>query len=131
MKNLASIKTTTYYEPCSYLYESSNSNYQQVKKRILEELDITSKTLETKFKRHIGVTPYQLFMTIRMRGVVEELIHNPSQTSLTSLAYKYGFFDQAHFIRSYRRLLNSVPSRICADGLLIPNSNEAFRYYTI
>ncbi|MGD1839974.1 MAG: helix-turn-helix domain-containing protein [Thermonemataceae bacterium] len=106
-------------------------DFQIIKKEILQDFNISAKTLENKFKRHIGLTPKQFSMTIRMRKVVEELIYNRTSESLTTIAHKNGFFDQSHFIRSFRALLGAAPTQLALDSYLIPYSDEHFRFYTI
>lgn len=106
-------------------------DFRTAKKEILSTLAVSSKTLENKFGKVVGLSPQKFANTIRFRQIGEHLIHKTDPTSLTSLAHQYGFYDQAHFTRSCKRVMGMPPSKLDAQNCFITNSAEDFRYYTI
>ncbi|WP_109993712.1 AraC family transcriptional regulator [Salinisphaera sp. LB1] len=61
------------------------------------------------FRRVMGVPPYQYFVQRRVeRG--RELLRR-GYTS-TEVAFRLGFYDQAHWIRSFKRILGVTPRRV-------------------
>ncbi|MGB0521722.1 MAG: helix-turn-helix domain-containing protein [Flammeovirgaceae bacterium] len=108
-----------------------NLEFGNVKKQLLTEFRISAKTMETKFKQHIGLTPKQFSLKVNLRKAVENMIYNPSHESLTELALSSGFYDQSHFIRSFKTVFHTVPSQFQAKSYFIPNSKEELRFYTI
>lgn len=105
--------------------------FGQSKSNLLSELKISSKTLENKFKRYVGLSPKQYANTIRLRQIIENLNYGIADSSLLAVSLDYGFFDQAHFIRSFKSLMGVPPTKLSIEKFFIPNSNEQFRYYTI
>ena len=112
-------------------FMASGQDFRIQKQYALDQFNISDKTLENKFKRYVGLTPKQFSMCIKMRKAVEEMIYEKSHANLTNLAIKSGFFDQSHFIRSFKSVFKTTPGQLKADDFFIPNSKEPFRYYTI
>ncbi|MEM6719300.1 MAG: helix-turn-helix domain-containing protein [Bacteroidota bacterium] len=105
--------------------------FKTLKQEILVAANISDRTLETKFKNHVGLTPKQFSMTLKIRNAAEAILYNPSQESLANVAFDNGFYDQSHFSRSFKSLFGKSPRNINFSKFFIPNSAEDFRYYTI
>jgi AraC-like DNA-binding protein len=73
------------------------------------ELNMTARSLERKFDEAVGISPKALARVIRFDNIKNELILNP-RSSLTSLSFRYGYFDQAHFIRDFKQFSGDTPS---------------------
>lgn len=110
---------------------ASDGDFRLQKQQIMFDFNISDKTLENKFKQHVGLTPKQFSICIKMRKIVEKMIYEEYHLSLTSMALENGFFDQSHFIRTFKSIFETSPSQLQADHYFIPNSKEHFRYYTI
>jgi len=80
----------------------------------------TVRGIEKKFRRHVGLTPKQAFSILKVRSVVNELISSRGNLSLAALAYKYGYTDQSHFIKSYFSIMDSLPSKFDEVKYLLP-----------
>jgi len=76
--------------------------------------------IEKKFRQHLGLTPKHAFAIMNIRKVVNELMIPDNPISLTSLAYKYGYTDQAHFTKSYLAIMESLPSRFIKAQYILP-----------
>ena len=61
------------------------------------------------FDEVVGVSPKSFARVIRFDQIKNELILNP-QVSLTNLSFRYGYFDQAHFIRDFKQFTGKTPS---------------------
>ncbi len=60
------------------------------------------------FETHIGLPPKRFSQVIRVRSAMKALQVSRSQ-SLTSLAHRLGYFDQAHFIREFKSITHRTP----------------------
>ncbi|NCD68231.1 helix-turn-helix domain-containing protein [Mucilaginibacter agri] len=76
--------------------------------------------IEKKFDNHIGLSPKGFHSILRMRGVINDLDKN--ELSLTELCYKYGYYDQSHFIKSYSKIMGSRPTGFNSDQYILPIS---------
>lgn len=72
--------------------------------QIAKELSISKKTLIQKFNKYIGVSPSQFRNVDRFRK-----IYKSDQERLTELSYEFGFYDQAHMIKSFKKITNESP----------------------
>lgn len=68
---------------------------------------LSQDAFEKRFRKVIGTTPKQMASIIRMRSVLEQ---TPAGRSLTRVALDAGYFDQAHFNRSFRRFTGLTPT---------------------
>lgn len=63
-------------------------------------------TLEKRFRQTVGASPKQVCNIIRMKSLIA---HAGKYGSLTELAYEFGFYDQAHFIKQFRSFTGQSP----------------------
>lgn len=69
----------------------------------------TVRTLERKFRQAAGHTVKDVSALIRFEQVRDQLWLNPS-TSLTGLAHDFGYTDQAHLSREFKRFSGTTPA---------------------
>ena len=67
------------------------------------------------FCKNIGMTPHRFQVQNRLRKA-KNLLEN-SSFSLTTIGFDVGFFDQSHFIRSFKKLYQISPSA-CKEALV-------------
>lgn len=60
------------------------------------------------FSRYLGLTPKELARVTRFQTAMRALMRDRS-ASLVDVALEAGYFDQAHFIREFRRMTGGVP----------------------
>lgn len=77
--------------------------------QLAEDVSLTKRTLERKFETTIGLSPKSLANIFRFNKIKNELILNPL-INLTSLGYRYGYFDQSHFIRDFNNVTALNPT---------------------
>lgn len=83
-----------------------------------ESVDVTALSLrfglsvrdiQRLFKRYIGVTPKAYIRLIRMRSV-KNIIASNDFITFTHLAMDSGYFDQSHFVRDFKLLMENTPT---------------------
>ena len=75
------------------------------------------------FKNIIGQAPKDLIRTIRFRKAIETLKNPKNIRSLTELGYNLGYADQSHFIKDFKTLAGTVPSKFISKTTVV---NEDF-----
>ena len=83
---------------------------------LAEELNINRRQLERKFSSAIGLSPKQLSKVIRLQSTLK-MLEQKKFSSLTSLAYENGYYDQAHFIKDFREFTGVSPKEFYAGNL--------------
>jgi AraC-like DNA-binding protein len=71
---------------------------------------LTLRTLQRLFTHYIGAGPKWVLARYRMHDVVTELDAGYTGT-LTELAHRYGWYDQAHFTRDFTALVGVTPGQ--------------------
>lgn len=79
--------------------------------KLREQLHITERTFERRFKKEIGVTPKQFAKIIQFSFSLNQ-IQESDYTKLTNIAYENGFADQSHFIRTFKKYTGETPKEI-------------------
>lgn len=74
----------------------------------------TPRHVSDRFKKAVGVTPKVLARIYRL-GALLNAVDPDAAISWTELAHRFGFFDQAHFNREFRRFSGLSPSRYAAE----------------
>ncbi len=72
-----------------------------------QQLALSERQLERCFHQHTGLSPRQFARVTRFRHVVR-LLHQPT-LPLTDVAYRAGYYDQAHFIHDFKALAGLTP----------------------
>jgi AraC-like DNA-binding protein len=69
-------------------------------------MNISSRELERRFKKNIGLSPKQIARIYHFQSVLQ--LKNKSGSS-TELAHAAGYYDQSHFIREFRDIAGINP----------------------
>ena len=69
---------------------------------------VSSRHLDRIFARHLGVPPKTLGTVLRFQRALASLMREPEGT-LADVAASAGYFDQAHFIKDFKRMTGGVP----------------------
>lgn len=70
--------------------------------QLAKECFISSRQLERLFSKYIGITPKKLANLVRYQFLWNEIMRN-RQFSMLDAVVKYGFTDQSHLIREFKR----------------------------
>ena len=73
-----------------------------------EAAGVSVRQVERLFERHLGVPPKATGRVLRFQTALRALMHDPER-SLADVGASAGYFDQAHFIRDFRRMTGGVP----------------------
>lgn len=92
----------------SYLY-AAQGNLSI--KALAETICYSERNLRRMFQHELGVSPKELSQIIRFQAMLQSLYHTPP-AHLTQLAYTYGYFDQPHFIKEFKRFYGLPPSQV-------------------
>ncbi len=71
------------------------------------------RTLERRFRTHVGVSPKWVILRYRLMEAVEQLKQG-GNGSLADLAASLGYFDQSHFVRDFKAMVGRTPSGFSA-----------------
>jgi AraC-like DNA-binding protein len=75
-------------------------------KELNEKLLISSSPFEKRFRKVVGTSAKKFASIVRFNAVV----HNLNETkTLTEICYENHFFDQAHFIKDFKRFTGETP----------------------
>lgn len=77
---------------------------------LAQRLQLGRRQLERRFLADTGQTPAALRRVCCFHHTVRALLLTPSTPGLDT-ALRYGYFDQAHFIRDFRALVHTTPQR--------------------
>ena len=72
--------------------------------------DISKRTLQRNFNRYVGINPKWMIKRYRLHEAVA-LMDTSDGIDLTRLAVQLGYFDQAHFIKDFKRVVGATPSK--------------------
>lgn len=76
--------------------------------KLVDKTNISERHFRRKFKEIIGISPKYFCKVIQLNSVFE-LIKSGSSEKLHTLALDYGYYDQAHFINDFNRLIGESP----------------------
>ncbi|MEM9648084.1 MAG: helix-turn-helix domain-containing protein [Bacteroidota bacterium] len=113
------------------LFDAQYTDFKGAKTKIVSKFQKSSRTVETKFGRAVGLSPQQYSIGMRFRNFSEELKHTAINIALTDLAYKHGYYDQSHLNQDFKQYWGFSPKQLNRKKVFITNQKEAFRYYTI
>lgn len=69
---------------------------------------VSTRQVERLFARHLGVAPKTVARVVRFQAALRALMRDPG-CPLADVAAAAGYFDQAHFVRDFRRMTGGVP----------------------
>ena len=77
-------------------------------KDIADRVCISQRQLEREFKDKVGIGPKHYLRITRINEVLN-LLRNGQEFDLTNVAYQCGYFDQAHFIKDFKKIIGVNP----------------------
>ncbi|WP_316839156.1 helix-turn-helix domain-containing protein [Pedobacter gandavensis] len=86
--------------------------------RLVSDTGLSQRHLSRKFQEYVGLSPKEY---LRVSKFILSLNHLKSYPmfSLTELAYKSGYYDQAHFIRDYKDYTGYTPGQVLKDRYIL------------
>ena len=74
---------------------------------ILEHVNMSQKTLETQFKRIIGLTPGKYIRLYRFLQLMRK--YESREASIKDLMFMFGYYDRSHFSKDFKLFMNETP----------------------
>lgn len=74
--------------------------------QLMKHLHISQSPLEKRFRQLVGTSPKKFSSIVRFKNTVNS--YDP-QASLTDLSYEAGYYDQAHFIKEFKKFTGDTP----------------------
>lgn len=82
---------------------------------LAERAGVSARTLQESFQRELGVTPLEQLRRTRMARARRDLLDaDPTATSVTQVASRWGFFHLGRFSQAYRSAYQELPSQTLA-----------------
>lgn len=78
---------------------------------LAERCGYSERTVRRVFQAELGVSPKQMIDVIRFQSILMDM-HRGNRGSFADLAFKYGYFDQSHFNRTFKRLYGLAPGEV-------------------
>lgn len=75
-------------------------------KALIEKLYISQSPFEKRFRKLVGTSPKKFASIVRFNTVLDKL---DGSKSLSEICYENNFFDQAHFIKDFKRFTGDTP----------------------
>ncbi|HEY6504180.1 MAG TPA: helix-turn-helix domain-containing protein [Chitinophagaceae bacterium] len=83
---------------------------------LADKMNINRRNIERRFTSAVGMSPKQLSKVVRLQATLK-MLEQKKFTSLTSLAYENGYYDQAHFIKDFKEFTGMSPKSFFAENL--------------
>lgn len=93
---------------------ADSANFSGSVETLASRYAITPRYLQKLFLRYTGLTPKLYSQIHRFQQSLKHL--SDDNTSLTSVAYNCGYFDQSHFIREFKSFTGITPSAYSPDA---------------
>ncbi len=81
-----------------------------------KQVNLNRRMLTRKFSSDIGLSPKQLSKIVRLQTSLKSLLQK-EKTKLTDLAYENEYFDQAHFIKDFKKFTGITPKEFYGENL--------------
>lgn len=78
---------------------------------LAETLGLTRRHLSRSFVEHIGFGPKEFLRIERFHAIIKVIDSAHSQPNWSAFALEYGFYDQAHFVGEFTRIMGTPPQR--------------------
>jgi len=89
-------------------------NGQIAIKKIRDQIYLTERTFERKFKAQVGLAPKQFAKIIQFKSSLKQLTQE-NYGQLLDISFDSGFSDQSHFIRSFKKYTGKTPTEFIQE----------------
>lgn len=86
----------------------------------LDGIKYSNRALQMEFKKYTGLTRKQYSKLIHLRKTVDIISDTEGpNSSLTSIAHERGYFDQTHFVKTFKEIVKITPKKFDAQSYLL------------
>lgn len=108
LKGLSQTKS----RPSALVSNIINNSLELVDYReVIQREVLSERTIQRVFRQETGLSPYEVHDIIRFQQTLQSMIQLPG-TSLTELALRNGYYDQAHYTRRFKLISGLTPTDI-------------------
>ncbi|HTE12509.1 MAG TPA: helix-turn-helix domain-containing protein [Chitinophagaceae bacterium] len=77
-------------------------------KNLADQSCLSQRQFERKFREHIGFSPKSFSRIVRFKSLINN--YKKENSTLTQVAYDFGYYDQAHFIQDFKQFSGYNPN---------------------
>lgn len=77
---------------------------------LVNRLGLNKRTLQRIFERYVGVSPKWVIRRYRLHEAADRLVGKET-VNLPEMALDLGYFDQAHFINDFKKIVGTTPAK--------------------
>lgn len=93
----------------SHIADYMMQNRRIVRMKELEEYFVYSaRTIQKVMVKNVGISPKQMNQQICLQSALR-MMNQGNEKSLTEISYQLGYYDQSHFIRTFRKMTGCSP----------------------
>lgn len=85
-------------------------------KELASALYISQDAFEKRFRRIVGISPKQFAYIVKMRAIVNSVLH---KRSLAGIAFDAGYYDQPHFNKDFKLFTGQTPTEFMKDPMIM------------
>ncbi|WBW96469.1 helix-turn-helix domain-containing protein [Oceanirhabdus sp. W0125-5] len=93
-------------------------------KEYCEANRISVRRLERIFRKYIGISPKMFMNILRFEEASRDIMYK-REFNLTDISYKHGYYDQPHFVKSFKGFAKHTPSKFQVKA---PALKSHFKY---
>ena len=90
-------------------------------KSITREVGFSKSSLERNFKEIVGIGAKQYHRILRFHNLLNHIQQQKDVYHWTEVAYRFGYYDQAHFIKDFKAFYGKTPSAFSTNDELMSN----------
>lgn len=89
-------------------------------------MNCSTRFLEKLFKHHLGLSPKRFSTILQVQAVVDAIKAKPAHQSLAQVAAEHGFYDEAHFSHTLKKLIRHSPGKFDPTRYLLPLTSSGY-----
>lgn len=105
-------ETSKFEELPNYIQERSGA---VILDQICEEFSLSMRSVERYFNQYIGISPKEYIDIIRFNSILNYLLKS-DLVVWQEIIYTLGYYDQSHFIKSFKAISGFTPSEYIRDN---------------
>jgi len=96
------------HESLQYMYASKGTISPS---DLAQKVSFSERHLRRMFDRELGVSPKEMLGIVRFQSMLQGL-YSGAYSSFTDIAIHYGYYDQSHFIKNFKRYYGLLPKQL-------------------
>ena len=92
---------------------------EKISKRI-DGINYSNRALQIEFKKTTGLTRKQYSKLMNLRRTVDSISNAENESpNLTSIAHESGYFDQTHFVKTFKEIVKITPKKFDSQSYIL------------